>query len=78
VAATRERAGGRDEVLLAHEPISYSELRFSLEKSGFEVQGAYRDRRKPRLWLYAPSRWLIQAARAYSSRAKKRERGPAS
>ena len=64
VAATRERAGGRDEVLLHVNPISYSELRFSLEKAGFEVQGAFRDRRKPRLWLYAPITLLIQVAGA--------------
>jgi SAM-dependent methyltransferase len=74
VAATRERAGGRDEVLLHMNPISYSELRFSLEKSGFEVQGAYRDRRKPRLWLYAPITLLIKLLALTVPEAKKRER----
>jgi len=74
VTATRERAGGRDEVLLHMNPISYSELRFSLEKAGFEVVGAFRDRRKPRLWLYAPVTQLIKLLALGIPERKKRER----
>jgi len=74
IAATSARAGGRDEVLLHVNPISYSELRFSLEKAGFELRGAYRDRAKPRLWLYWPLSVLIRIFGSTTSAAKRRER----
>lgn len=74
IAATSARAGGRDEVLLHVNPISYSELRFSLEKAGFELRGAYRDRAKPRLWLYWPLTALIRTLGATVPAGKRRER----
>ena len=74
IAATRARAAGRDEVLLHVNPISYSELRFSLEKAGFELRGAYRDRAKPRLWLYWPLSALIRLFGAAAPATKRRER----
>ena len=74
IAATSARASGRDEVLLHVNPISYSELRFSLEKSGFELRGAYRDRAKPRLWLYWPLSVLIRLFGAAGAAVKRRER----
>ena len=74
IAATSARAGGRDEVLLHVNPISYSELRFSLEKAGFELRGAYRDRAKPRLWLYWPLSALIRLFGSAAPAVKRRER----
>jgi SAM-dependent methyltransferase len=74
IAATSARASGRDEVLLHVNPISYSELRFSLEKAGFELRGAYRDRAKPRLWLYWPISALIRLLGSSVPAAKRRER----
>jgi len=74
IAATSARANGRDEVLLHVNPISYSELRFSLEKSGFELRGAYRDRAKPNLWLYWPITALIRLLGTTGSQEKSRER----
>ena len=35
-------------------------MRFLLESSGFETVEVFRDRPKPRQWLYFPLVWLIR------------------
>jgi len=46
--------GGKDEIAVHANPIGYNELRYYLEKNGFEIQGVYRDRKKANQWLYWP------------------------
>ncbi len=48
--------GEKEEVVLHINPIAYTELRYILEKYGFTLAGAYRDKPKPNLWLYWPLR----------------------
>ena len=45
---------GIDEIAVHANPIGYNELRYYLEKNGFEIQGVYRDRKKGNQWLYWP------------------------
>ena len=45
---------GMDEIAVHANPIGYNELRYHLEKNGFEIQGVYRDRKKGNQWLYWP------------------------
>lgn len=66
--------GAMEEIVLHINPISYAELRYILEKYGFEVREALRDKPKPRLWLYAPLVWLVRGVGRLSSSAKRRER----
>src|SRR5260370_20855514 len=49
-----EQWGEKEEVVLHINPIAYTELRYILEKYGFEVLGTYRDKPKPNLCLYRP------------------------
>ena len=51
---------GRQEVAIHANPIGYSELRYYLERNGFVIQGVYRDRKKPNLWLYWPIAAVIR------------------
>ena len=69
-----EQWADKEEVALHINPIGYSELRYILEKYGFEVVGAYRDRRKPNLWLYWPLVAMIRFFARLTPRAKRRER----
>ncbi len=45
---------GKNEIAVHANPIGYNELRYYLEKNGFEIQGVYRDRKKANQWLYWP------------------------
>ncbi len=56
----RQQAGELDEVFLHVHPIAYPELRFILESNGFEGVEVFRDRAKPRQWLYFPLVWLVR------------------
>src|SRR2546422_2129384 len=55
-AAERLRAEYNDRVeIAAHvNPISYSELRYILEKNGFEMLSVHRDKAKANAWMYWP------------------------
>jgi SAM-dependent methyltransferase len=66
--------GAMEEIVLHINPISYAELRYILEKYGFAVREALRDKPKPRLWLYAPLVWLIRGLGRMSSTARRSER----
>jgi 2-polyprenyl-3-methyl-5-hydroxy-6-metoxy-1,4-benzoquinol methylase len=69
-----EQWGAKEEVALHINPIGYAELRYVLEKYGFEVVGAYRDRRKPNLWLYWPLVAIIRLFAWLTPKTKRRER----
>jgi len=69
-----QKWGEKAEVALHINPIAYTELRYILEKYGFQVLGAYRDRRKPSIWLYWPLVAAIRVLGSFSSTRKRRER----
>lgn len=65
---------GMEEVVLHVNPIAYPELRYTLEKHGFEIAEVCRDARKPRLWLYWPLTALVRMIARLTPAAKRRER----
>jgi SAM-dependent methyltransferase len=65
---------GVEEVALHINPIAYSELRYILEKQGFEILGLYRDKPKKNMWAYRPLTGLIRMLNRSLSERKKRER----
>jgi SAM-dependent methyltransferase len=50
----RTEYDNREEIAAHVNPIGYSELRYVLEKHGFEIVRAYRDKPKANAWLYWP------------------------
>ena len=66
-----EQWGEKEEVVLHINPIAYTELRYILEKYGFKLAGAYRDKPKPNLWLYWP---LVAAIRFFARLTPERKR----
>jgi SAM-dependent methyltransferase len=69
-----EQWGEKEEVVLHINPIAYTELRYILEKYGFEVLGTYRDKPKPNIWLYWPLVVTIRFFSRLTSARKRRER----
>jgi SAM-dependent methyltransferase len=69
-----EERGAMEEIALHINPISYAELRYTLEKYGFEIQRLYRDKSKAHLWAYWPLVALIRLLTRFTSAAKRRER----
>jgi SAM-dependent methyltransferase len=69
-----EQWGEKEEVVLHINPIAYTELRYILEKYGFEVLGTYRDKPKPNIWLYWPLVATIRFFNSLKSKSKRRER----
>jgi SAM-dependent methyltransferase len=65
---------GKAEVALHINPISYSELRYRLERSDFEIVGLHRDKEKAHLWLYWPIVLLIRLLARLTPAQKRRER----
>jgi SAM-dependent methyltransferase len=66
--------GGMEEVALHVNPIGYSEVRYLLEKSGFELESVHVDQKKKNSWLFLPIVFLIRLASRFSSNEKRRER----
>src|SRR5258708_1586706 len=66
--------GEKEEVVLHINPIAYTELRYILEKYGFQVLGAFRDKPKPNIWLYWPLVATIRFFSRLTSARKRRER----
>ena len=66
--------GEIQEVLLHINPIAYSELRYVLEKHGFQLVGTFRDGAKRRMWLYWPLVAVIRLIGRLTPPAKRRER----
>jgi ubiquinone/menaquinone biosynthesis C-methylase UbiE len=63
--------GNADEIALHINPIGYSELRYLLEKSGFELAGVHRDKSKGRGWMFAPLTGLIRLASRFTPKHKR-------
>lgn len=55
-------------------PIGYSEVRYLLEKNGFELQKTYLDKPKKNSWAYLPLVGLIKLAARFSSEKKRKSR----
>ena len=70
----RHELGGADEIALHINPIGYAELRYLLEKSGFELAGTFRDKAKSRTWLFAPLTMLITAVSRLTPKRKREAR----
>lgn len=68
----RHEMGGMDEIAFHINPIGYAELRYWLEKAGFEIDGAYADSKKSGMWAFLPIVGLIRLAARFTS-SKKRE-----
>ena len=69
-----QKWGEKEEVALHINPIAYTELRYILEKNGFHVLGAYRDKPKPNIWLYWPLVAMIRLLSRWTSIRKRRDR----
>lgn len=69
-----EQWGEKEEVVLHINPIAYAELRYILEKYGFTLAGAYRDKPKPNLWFYWPLAAAIRFFAWLTPERKRRER----
>lgn len=67
----RHEMGGMDEIAFHINPIGYAELRYWLEKAGFEIKGAYSDKKKKGMWAFAPLVGIIRLAARSTSRKKR-------
>ena len=65
---------GAEEIALHINPIAYPELRYILEKNGFEVIGLYRDKPKRNSWAYLPIVGVIRMLNRLQSEERRRER----
>jgi SAM-dependent methyltransferase len=74
LARVRAQHGALEEMALHINPISYAELRYTLEKYGFEIVRLYRDKPKAHLWLYWPLVALIRLVVRFAPVDKRRER----
>jgi SAM-dependent methyltransferase len=74
LARVRAQHGALEEMALHINPISYAELRYTLEKYGFEIARLYRDKPKAHLWLYWPLVALIRLVARFAPADKRRER----
>ena len=74
VARLRAEYGNREEIAAHVNPIGYSELRYILEKNGFQVASVHRDKPKAHAWLYWPIVALIKLIARLTPRQKKAER----
>lgn len=70
----RREFGAMEEIALHVNPIAYSELRYILEKYGFDIQRLYRDKPKAHLWAYWPIVSLIRLLARFTPEHKRRER----
>lgn len=70
----RQNFGQMEEIALHVNPIAYTELRYTLEEYGFQVQQLYRDKPKSNIWLYYPFVWLIRLINRFTSDEKRRAR----
>jgi len=65
---------GLEDVALHINSIPYSELRYILEKHGFEILGLHRDKPKKNSWAYFPIVAFIRILNGFQSRGRRRER----
>ena len=74
VARVREELGDKEEMALHVNPIGYSELRYTLEREGFDIVKLYRDKPKSMLWLYWPVVALIRLIGSLTPKRQRSER----
>lgn len=74
LAPIREQYAGVEEAALHINPIGYSEIRFLLEKNGFELECVCPDGKKKNAWLFLPIVWMIRLSSRFSSAGRRRER----
>jgi ubiquinone/menaquinone biosynthesis C-methylase UbiE len=65
---------GKVEIAAHVNPIAYSELRYILEKNGFELMSVHRDKPKSKVWLYWPIVATIRLISTLTSQQKRSER----
>jgi SAM-dependent methyltransferase len=70
----QEEWAEKEEVALHINAIPYTELRYILEKYGFEILGVFRDKPKPNIWLYWPLVASIRLLSRLASEKRRRER----
>jgi ubiquinone/menaquinone biosynthesis C-methylase UbiE len=70
----RGEYSGKVEIATHVNPIGYSELRYILEKYGFEIAEAHRDKPKAKTWLYWPVVGLIRLIARLTPALKQRDR----
>ena len=74
VAEISREFPGMEEIALHVNPIGYSEVRFLLEKYGFEIDGIHRDKKKANSWAFWPLVAIIRLIGRFSSAKKRAER----
>lgn len=74
LAAISAEFGGMEEIALHVNPIGYSEVRYLLEKSGFELVAVHRDKAKRNGWLYFPLTAIIKLAAKFVPASKRNAR----
>ena len=74
VERLRAEYDNREEIAAHVNPISYSELRYILEKYGFQVVRIYRDKPKSNAWLYWPIVLLIRMIARLTPAGKRKQR----
>jgi SAM-dependent methyltransferase len=74
VERLRAEYDNREEIAAHVNPIGYSELRYILEKYGFQIAGVHRDKPKSNAWLYWPVILLIRLIARLTPARKRRER----
>jgi ubiquinone/menaquinone biosynthesis C-methylase UbiE len=74
VERLRAEYDNREEIAAHVNPIGYSELRYILEKNGFQILGVHRDKPKSNAWLYWPIVLLIRLIARLTPADKRKER----
>ena len=74
VADIRSQLGDKEEMALHVNPIGYPELRYVLEKHGFEIVRLHRDKPKSLLWLYWPITAMIRLIGSFTPARQQQER----
>lgn len=70
----RSEYNDREEIAAHVNPIGYSELRYVLEKNGFEIVSVHRDKPKAKAWLYWPIVTTIKIIAKLTPKKKRAER----
>ncbi len=73
-ARLRAESGNREEIAAHVNPIGYSELRYILEKYGFQIASLHRDKPKRHAWLYWPVVFLVRLIAKLTPANKRAER----
>lgn len=74
VERLRAEYDDREEIAAHVNPIGYSELRYILEKYGFQIASVHRDKPKSNAWLYWPIVLLIRLIARLTPAKKRSER----